>query len=144
MIKALNGDTFENDKKVERNYYGQTNQNRVIEMLESIKANGYPYNNQKIVLLNNNNQIFDGQHRAACLYYLFGDKEIPITRLYFSNKEYGKFKPIRNKLFYWDKYRVMHNLLRIPRIARKIKNKLKRLEDTILYNYDKLKYRNVI
>ena len=85
VIKALRNDSSENDKRIERNYYNQTSQERVLEILDSIKQNGYPYGEQKIVLLKESNRIYDGQHRASCLYFLKGDIDVPIIRLGFSN-----------------------------------------------------------
>ncbi len=86
VIKALGGNPSENNRRKERNYYNQTSQERVLEILDSIKQNDYPYGGQKIVLLRGSNRIYDGQHRASCLYYLKGDILIPVIRLGFSNK----------------------------------------------------------
>ena len=86
VLKALNGNTTENDKSTERNYYNQTSQDRVEEILKSVREKGYPCGDQKIVLHQKDNRIFDGQHRAACVYYLKGDIELPVTRIGFSQK----------------------------------------------------------
>ena len=87
VIKALNGNRIENNKRQQRNYFGETNQQRVDRILNLIKEKGYPFDEKKIVLYKNRQQIYDGQHRAACLFYLKGNKEIPILRLSFSNKK---------------------------------------------------------
>ena len=86
VLKALNGDTTKNDKSLERNYYNQTSQDRVEEILESVKEKGYPYGGQKVVLHQENNRIYDGQHRAACLFFLEGNKELPVMRIGFSHE----------------------------------------------------------
>lgn len=143
VLRAINGDSTENNKKQERNYYGQSNQQRVEAMLDSIRRNGYPANGQKIVLLNDKNQIFDGQHRAACLYHLYGNIEVEIIRLYFSNKDYGKFHPLKTRLFEWDKYRIAHNILKILNLLRRIRNKIKFIINSVNYKFDKNKYRNI-
>lgn len=103
VIKALNGDSCENDKNAERNYYGVTNQDRVETIFKSVKDNGYPYGGQKIVLLEGSNRIYDGQHRAASLYYLHGDQEVPITRISFENEDWGKLSLIKGFLSYWKR-----------------------------------------
>ena len=54
-------------------------------ILDSVKQNGYPYNNNYIVLYGDDNIIRDGQHRASCLYYLYGNIEIPVMRLHFKD-----------------------------------------------------------
>lgn len=86
VLKALNGDTIKNDKSLERNYYNQTSQDRVEEILESIKGKGYPCGGQKVVLHKEDNRIYDGQHRVACVYFLKGDIKLPVTRIGFSKK----------------------------------------------------------
>ncbi len=71
------------------NYFNQNNEKRLIETLNSIKRNGYPYKNQYIILFNDKNYVRDGQHRAAILANLYGkNKEINVMRFYFSGKKY--------------------------------------------------------
>ena len=88
-VKALEGHPEENNRSPRASALtGQSNQERLDAMLNSVKANGYPYKNNYIVLYGDDNIIRDGQHRAACLYHLYGDVEVPVLRLYF--KDYVK------------------------------------------------------
>lgn len=103
VIKALRDDPSENDKRTERNFYNQTSQERVLEILESIKQNGYPYGGQKIVLLKGSNRIYDGQHRASCLYFLDGDIDVPVIRLGFSNNRLKDVSQARIILGTWKR-----------------------------------------
>lgn len=109
--KALNGDVEElNVYKSQVNKFGQTNEERLYEMLNSIKENGYPYNGQYIILRNNQNVLLDGQHRASCLLYLYGsDYIIPVMRFHFKNSKYDivDWYPWRKVL-----YRKFINFLR--------------------------------
>lgn len=89
IYKALMNDNSENNKKIQDNYFFQSNDDRIFEMLESLKIYGYPYDNKYIVIFNDQNIIRDGQHRAACLYYLNGDIEIPVLRCQFKDNAFN-------------------------------------------------------
>lgn len=95
-VKALNGDTRENDKWRPSHHINQTSRERMQVVLDSIKEHGYPYNDEYLIFYNDQNNIRDGQHRAACLYYLYGNIEVPIMRLYF---EEGAKVQIEKSLF---------------------------------------------
>lgn len=117
VIKALNGRPSENNKRNERNYYGQTNQQRLDNMLDSIKKNGYPYKGKKIVLLKGSNKIYDGQHRAACMYHLWGNKEVPILRITFLDNKLVKRNATKDAYYYYRRQAMSF----IKKIYRKIK-----------------------
>lgn len=108
VLKALNGNPEENNNRNERNYFGQTNSDRLDAMLASIKENGYPKNNEYIVVFNNSNVIEDGQHRAACLYYLYGDISVDIIRMNFKDGKHTAVirRPMKERLFKWNRDRV--------------------------------------
>lgn len=94
IVKALNGATKENDAREQVNYYNangsrQTNMERLQYNLEKLKKEGYPGDEKLITLFNNDNIIYDGQHRAGCLFYLYGDIKVPVRRLYFKNHKYS-------------------------------------------------------
>ena len=96
-VRALKGDTKENDNSRRHStLIGQSNQERLDTMLDSIECNGYPYKNNYIVLYGDDNIIRDGQHRAACLYHLYGDIEVPVVRLFFTNYEMEDIKRSQN------------------------------------------------
>lgn len=111
IVKALNGNTSENDKRDERNFFGETNQQRLNKILESIKKDNYPKENQYIVLFNDSNIIMDGQHRAGCLYHLYGNIKVPVIRMVFKNGKYSdKSNPYLERIYKWDRKRIRHLL----------------------------------
>ena len=73
------------------NHYGETNFERVINVLESIKKYKYPLDSQYIIVYNNENKIRDGQHRGCALRYLYGNISIPIMRIYYNKTRYDNF-----------------------------------------------------
>ena len=73
------------EKRRKSQLIGQTEAQRMDSIMESLKKNGYPEDNHYIIVYGDDNIIRDGQHRASCLYYLYGNIEIPILRLYFDN-----------------------------------------------------------
>ncbi len=98
-VKALRG-VFKEEEKRRSNHLGQTETERMAISLESIKENGYPYDNQYIVMYGDDNIIRDGQHRASCLYYLYGNIEVPVMRMYFDNYDSPNiYKYYNSKLF---------------------------------------------
>lgn len=69
----------------EKNKYKVTNEERLDSILKTIKNKGYPYDN-KYILVNQYNQIYDGDHRAACLLLLRGeDAVIPVIKMWMKN-----------------------------------------------------------
>lgn len=92
VVKALNGDTRENDVGRASHHINQTSAERLDAVMASVREHGYPYGDEYIVLYDDNLLIRDGQHRAACLYHLHGDIKVPVMRLYFSGrKQRGDF-----------------------------------------------------
>ena len=63
---------------------GQTDQERFNVLQKSLMEHGYPYNGYYIYLFTNN-CISDGHHRAAILWHILGDSEVPVMRLYLSD-----------------------------------------------------------
>lgn len=102
-FKALNGEYDElNAYKSQVNKIGESNLERLEGILNSIRENGYPYNNEYIILRNDQNVILDGQHRASCLLHLYGpDYEVPVMRFHFKNKKYNiiDWHPWRKALY---------------------------------------------
>lgn len=86
-VKMLKGQVEETEDYRKCNHLGQSDKERYQELYDSIKQNGYPYNNNYIVMYGNDNIIRDGQHRAACLYLMYGDIEVPVVRFFFDNYE---------------------------------------------------------
>lgn len=84
-VRALKGDSISGTGNRKSNLISQTEQERMSELLESVRKYSYPYNNQYIILYGEDNIIRDGQHRASCLYFLEGNIEIPVLRLYFKD-----------------------------------------------------------
>lgn len=143
VIRALKGDDKENNQRDERNYYSQKNNTRLQEMLNSIKIYGYPVNNNKVVLFNDENHIWDGQHRAGCLYYLNGNISIPVVRMYFVDNKYNvNSNQIRDKLFKWDKSRLKRVKKMIRSKGKTMYVSLLRITNSIKYKYDRNIHKN--
>ena len=65
------------------NHINVSNYKRICDVFHIIKEHNYPFNNQYIIVYNDELEIRDGQHRASSLRYLYGNIRIPIMRLYF-------------------------------------------------------------
>lgn len=50
------------------------------ELTQSVKKNGYPFQNKYMCIYNNENIIRDGRNRSAVLRYLWGNRIVPIVR----------------------------------------------------------------
>lgn len=125
-VKALLGDTAENDIYRSSHHIGQTSKDRLERALKGIKENPYPFKGQYIILYNYDYIIRDGQHRASCLYYLYGDIEIDVMRLIFNKT---KFPTKSNNFFSRFLYVLRHPrilLKALKRIFKKIFFKSKR------------------
>ena len=42
--------------------------------------------------------IFDGQHRASCLYYLYGNIRVPVRRMWFKDGKYTQNQQEKNEI----------------------------------------------
>ena len=40
-------------------------------------------------MLRGDNTIIDGQHRASCLYFLYGNIKVPVRKIYFKEREHN-------------------------------------------------------
>lgn len=89
VVKSLRGDYAENDTHQQQNFIGQNNQERLFSIFESVRKNGYPFNEEYITFFNNDNIIHDGQHRAGSIYVLNPEAVIPIQRWIFQNNMFS-------------------------------------------------------
>lgn len=64
------------------NHIVDSDYERLMESVNSIKEHGYPYLEQYIILYNDEFYIRDGQHRASVLKYLYGNIKVPVLRIY--------------------------------------------------------------
>ena len=92
VVKALQGQRQENDAREQTNLVGQSNGDRTRRVMEGIRRCGYPIDGTYMILFNNENWIRDGQHRAACLYLLYGNVEVEVLRFYFRGGKYSSPK----------------------------------------------------
>lgn len=96
------------------NYFGVTNRDRLESISYSIETNGYPYNDNYIVLINDQNYIRDGQHRAAVLAAKYGvDYKLKVLRLVFSNQRGSmrKFMPNFRHAIVWFLKKIKAKLI---------------------------------
>lgn len=96
VVKALGGKCKDNDEYKQLNEIFETNSGRVQKNMDIIEKKGYPTNGQYIIL-NKDNMIIDGQHRSACLYYIYGpDHEIPVMKWEFEDENHLFFPKKRS------------------------------------------------
>lgn len=70
------------------NYPLQKNSDRLLAIIKSIKMEGY--NQEKYIIVYNDELIIrDGEHRAAILYYLYGNINLKVLRLRFTTNYYS-------------------------------------------------------
>lgn len=128
-VKALLGISDEGIGYRKSHHIGQTETMRMDSIMKSIKENGYPYNDNYIVLYGDDNYIRDGQHRASCLYVLYGgDMEIPVLRFHFKNyktPQINKYTNTRIMQFYKkEKGKVIGYCVWFLNITKKIGRRL--------------------
>ncbi|GHU89442.1 hypothetical protein FACS1894202_07640 [Clostridia bacterium] len=98
VSKALDGDTQEDDERGQINFYSPgsavtvTNHERTEYAMRHVIDEGYPAWGGYITVFNNDNFIFDGLHRAACLYKLNGNIKVPVRRFYFKDGKYSRIE----------------------------------------------------
>lgn len=127
VVKALKGNHKEDDKRLQINPYGMTNQERTNYIAESVRINGYPYKNKRVVLFNDEMVIRDGQHRAAALYMENPNMSIEVLCLQFSYNLHGVDKyPFLKKVFYWDKKKLKKNIKIILKFGKQVIFKIRR------------------
>ena len=82
--RYLRGDKKDFLKYGQYNYFGMSNEKRLLALVESIKENGYPFEDKYIIKFNGQNIIRDGQHRAAALAHIYGvDTKVKVMNFYF-------------------------------------------------------------
>ena len=94
VVRALRGDCAENDAYRQQNLISQNNRQRLLDIFHSVRNNGYPFNDEYIILFNDQNIIRDGQHRAASIYVMAPDAVIPIQRWIFFNNLFSISNPV--------------------------------------------------
>lgn len=130
FVEELTHGNSEIDKYSEVNLYGQSNRDRLYGMYEKIIESDYPFD-EKYICVDSENSIFDGDHRAACLFVKYGDDyEIPVIELSFKNQS-----TIKEKLKE-EKKRYRKTLLKtvFKGIRRRIKRILKPVPNDSLTN----------
>ena len=79
------------------NYFGINNNDRLLNLLSSIKANNYPHKKKYVILFNGQNIVRDGQHRAAILGHLYGiDTHIKVMMFHFYGNRHNFKKNTNN------------------------------------------------
>jgi hypothetical protein len=125
VYKALQGDPKENDNYSQENFWNMSNGQRVSGVQEIIEKKGYPFNNERIVLFNDQNYILDGQHRAAILWGLKGNISVPVMRLYFKDNRFNLSKRRWLKSFTpVMKSKLKSNIKKIFRKAKSLQSRI--------------------
>lgn len=87
FVEELTYNKSDIDRYAEVNMGGQNSRERLRSMYEKIMEADYPFDGKYITVSSANN-IFDGDHRAACLYIKHGaDYEIPVIEIAFKGQE---------------------------------------------------------
>ncbi len=124
MFRALNGDKIEYLNYKQENSLFESNKDRLMSVKDYLGKVEYPFNNEYIVLFNNQNIIRDGQHRASVLLFK-GIKEVKIIRLIFKDEKNNvSSTPYINYLFCWNIYRIKNVLRFFYRYYKKIKKRI--------------------
>lgn len=71
---------------MDANHYLESNEERLRKVLSEVNDNPETF---CAVVYGNENVVRDGTHRLACMYYLYGDIEIPIIRIYITDPYYS-------------------------------------------------------
>lgn len=87
--KQISSNAYINTPSHINNFIGQTNEERTKAVLETMKNGQYGNNDELIVLYNDSPIIRDGEHRAAALFYLYGDITLKVLKLKFSKNYYS-------------------------------------------------------
>lgn len=86
LVQALCGNKEEMLTFKQINLFNVSNEERLFNMLDLIKKAGYPFDN-KYIMINQYGRIFDGDHRAACLYHLLGgESTVPVLKITFEGE----------------------------------------------------------
>lgn len=80
--KALIDKNYKMFSPFKSNLICETPEERLNNILKSIKEKGYGYDNQVAIFYNDEPYIRDGQHRVSAVKYLSGDIDIKIIRFY--------------------------------------------------------------
>lgn len=87
LVCAFNGDTEEMEEFEQSNLYNMSNTERLKSVANVIAEKGYPFDN-KYIMINQYNQIYDGDHRAAYLFNLYGAEYIiPVIEITFKDEK---------------------------------------------------------
>lgn len=113
VYKYLEGKKKDFLKYDQYNYFGMTNEKRILDLFDSIKNHGYPYLKQYIILFNGENIVRDGQHRAGVLAHLYGlNFKVKILRFNFEGKNHllqPNKKNLKN-IFLWLVKKIYKNI----------------------------------
>lgn len=131
VYKAIKGDNKEYLNYSQENDIFITNEERLLGIKNYLDTHEYPFNNEYIVLFNDQNIIRDGQHRASVLLNKNVSK-VDVVRIYFRNNKLKlSAKPYLNYIFVWNKERVFQMLRKLYRFLKNYKirvaSRMKRL-----------------
>jgi len=80
--KALIDSSYEMYSPFKSNLFIDTPRDRLNNVLNIVKENGYGKNDQYAILYNDEPYLRDGQHRVSALKYIYGDIDIYVIRFY--------------------------------------------------------------
>lgn len=85
IYKQLNTGVFKEGRKT-TNHLFENNEERIRNILTEVQKDS---KNACAVVYGDEDVVRDGTHRLACMYFLYGNIEIPIIRIYVNNPQYS-------------------------------------------------------
>ena len=85
LFKKLQQGLFDNEYK-STNHIFENNTERINNVMKEVSASVKKF---PIVVYGEEDVVRDGTHRLACIYYLYGDIDVPVIRVYVENPYYS-------------------------------------------------------
>lgn len=112
VVRALHGNTKENNEHNQINLLWQTNEERLESVKKALSIHSYPFDGRYIVIYNGQPYIKDGQHRASCLVTDNPQIVTQVMDIRFKNNLYRISNWIRFKMVIYSLWMAFKNLLR--------------------------------
>lgn len=117
FVEKLKNKKISINNYAECNMYGVDPDERLEFIKEKICKTGYPYDN-KYILINSLGQIYDGDHRAAVLYYMYGGEyEIPVLEMKYKDETdtiKERIKRTNKRIIKADFIKCAKRIIKIP------------------------------
>lgn len=89
LYRQLQSGRFSEEKFCTTNHLFESGEERMRNILTESLLQPHVSRDRALVVYNDEQIIRDGAHRLTCLYYLYGDIDVPVLRLRFSSVRYS-------------------------------------------------------